>query len=115
MWLPPAVVRAGFTVRARALHAIPAVVAVEGLAQFSEGVKEWEQEASTLCQNVFDVRRAAPVIPSLNKIIMLHVAQAADQRAATDRMESRQEFRRAFGVVREVAHHEHRPFVADQL
>ena len=74
MWLPPAVVRAGFTVGAGAFHAIPAVVAVEGLAQLSEGVKKREQEVSALRQNVFDVRRAAPVIPPLNKIIMLHVA-----------------------------------------
>jgi hypothetical protein len=77
---------AGFAVRACALFAVCAFIAVQGLAQSSEGVQKGEKETPALCQDVFDMWRTAAVIAAFYERVLLHVSQALDQRAAADGM-----------------------------
>jgi hypothetical protein len=107
--------RAGFAVRAQASFTVFTLITVQGFAQLSQGIEQGEQSPSALREDVLDVRGAAAVIAALDERVVFHVAQAPDQRAAADRVERRQEFRRPFRPVKEVAHDEHRPFVANHL
>ncbi len=108
-------VRARFTVIAEAFFAVFAFVAVEGLSQKSEGIEEGQEPSPARCQCVFDVRRAAAQVVALDQGVALHVTQATDQRAAADGMQRRQQLGRAPRPRNQIAHHEHRPFVAHQL
>ncbi len=109
------VARAGFAVRACALAALSAFVAVKRDASFSQCVEKRKKKASAFSQNVFDVRRAAAVIVAFDERIGFHIAQAAHQRAAADGMKRRQKRGRALWPLRQIAHDKHRPLVSDQL
>ncbi len=109
------VLRADFAVRACAPLAIFALVAIERLAQFSQSIEKRKQEASALSQDVFDVRWTAAIITAFDKRIVFHIAQAIHQRAAADWMKRGQKLCRAFRPMKEVAHYQHRPLVANYL
>lgn len=57
---------AGVAVIAQTFFAVSAFVAVERLAQASEGIKEGKQSSSALGQGVLDVGRAAAEIMALD-------------------------------------------------
>ncbi len=90
-------------------------VAVERLAEFSEGVEERQEQAPALGQDVFDVGGATAEVASLDERVLFHVAQATDQRAAADGVQGGQQFRRAFRPRYQIARDQHRPLIADHL
>jgi hypothetical protein len=61
------------------------------------------------------MRRASTVIPSLNERISFHITKPRDQRPAADRMKHCEQRARSFRALKEIAYHQHRPFIADQL
>ncbi|MEA2176555.1 MAG: hypothetical protein QOD00_4147 [Blastocatellia bacterium] len=95
--------------------AVCAFVTVQGLAQSSQGVQEGEEQATALGQYVLDVRGAASVIAAFYEVVLFHVAQTLDQRAAADGMQGGQQFGRASRPAAEVADDKHRPLVANHL
>src|SRR5215213_1864329 len=107
--------RAGFAVGAKATMTVFTLIAVEHFAKFAQSIKQWDEQTPALGQNVFDVWRAAAVISSLDERVLLHIAKASDQCSAADRMKRLKQFRRSPWPMEEVAHHQHRPLIADQL
>jgi hypothetical protein len=91
------------------------LIAVEHLSELTQGIEQWDEESPALGQNVLDVRRAAAVITSLDERVLLHITKASDQRPAADRMQRLKQFGRTPWALEEVAHHQHRPLIADQL
>jgi hypothetical protein len=46
---------------------------------------------------------------------VFHVAEPAEQCAAADRMEGREQIGGSLGPIGQIAHHQHGPLIADQL
>lgn len=93
--------------------AVGAFVAGERRAKLLECVEQWEEQATARGEVVFHVRRAPAEIAPFDERVLLHVAEATDERAAADRVQCVEEFGGPAGAARQIAHDEQRPFVAD--
>ena len=82
---------------------IRTLIAGEGLAGIAQSVKERQQQAASLRESVFDVRRIPAVIYSDKKPILFHVAQAGDESSTADRIQVAMNFHSSPGARCEIS------------
>lgn len=107
--------RAGVAVVSEVFAPVFAFVAAERESELAQSFDQREQESPAFGQSVFDVRGAAAVVAPFDERVALHVAESPDERAAADRVERADEFGRATGRARQIAHDEERPLITDHL
>ena len=82
---------------------IRTLIAGEGLAGIPQSLEERQQQAASLRESVFDVRRIAAVIHSHKKPILFHIAQASDERATANRVQVAMNFHSSPGARCEIS------------
>ena len=106
---------AGFAVDAESLTTILTIITTKRQTELPQRFKQRQQQTPTLGQPVFNVRRVPTEIDPLDEVVVFHVAQPADKRAAADRKQTVQQLHRPLWPSHQLAHDEHRPFIAEYL
>ncbi len=106
---------AGFTVGAESLPAVLTIITTKRQTELPQRFKQRQQQTPALSQPVFNVRRVPTEIDPLDEVVVFHVAQPANQRAAADRKKTVQQLHRPLWTSHQLAHDEHRPFIAEYL
>ena len=107
--------RAGFTVDAESLTTILTIITTKRQTELPQRFEQRQQQPSTLGQPVFNMRRISTEIDALDEVVVFHIAQPADKRAAANRKETVKQLHRPFWTSHQLAHDEHRPFIAEYL
>src|SRR6267142_1805179 len=88
--------RARFAIKTQSLSSILTLVAFERNTQTSQRFQQRQQQASSLSEGIFDMRRVATKIGAHQESVFFHVTQAPHKSAAANRRETREQLHRAF-------------------
>jgi hypothetical protein len=107
--------RTWFAVDAQSLPTVLTVVTTKRQTELPQRFKQRQQQPSTLRQTILNMRRVSTEIDPLDEIVVLHVTQPPNKRPAADRKQTVKQLHRPLWTSHQLAHHEHRPFIAEYL
>src|ERR1043165_3591453 len=96
--------RAGLTIRTETFQSVVTLVTLQRESELAQRFQQRHEQRASFGQRVFDVWWIAAEIGSHNKTVLLHVAQAADERTTADRKQTVQKFHRSLWTTQQLPH-----------
>jgi hypothetical protein len=105
----------GFAVGAESPSAILTIITTESQTELPQRLEQRQQQPPALRQPVLNMRRVSTEIDPFDEAVVLHITQPPNKRPAADGKQTTKQLHRPLWTSHQLAHDEHRPFIAEYL